>query len=107
MRNAYSFFDLIIKNDLNIVPIVSVDFSLANLTFDESQYCIHTLKEGVQNDYVDSMKRIAASYKHFSKFMLAYGVGARTVAGEGDACNLFSMTDDFRDPVVRSEEELL
>jgi hypothetical protein len=28
--------DLYMKNSLNIVPVVGVDFSLANLTFDES-----------------------------------------------------------------------
>lgn len=44
LRNFHTFLDLHIKNGLNLVPIVAVDFSLANLTFDESQYCIHTLK---------------------------------------------------------------
>jgi len=44
---------------------------------------------------VDALKRVANCYKHFSKFMLAYGIGARTVGGEGPACNLFSMTGDF------------
>lgn len=46
LRNYYTFLDLVIKNDLNIVPIIAVDFSLANLTFDENQYCIHSLKSG-------------------------------------------------------------
>jgi len=36
LRNSYSFFDLTIKNDINLIPVVAVDFSLANLTFDES-----------------------------------------------------------------------
>ena len=36
-RRFYTFFDLKIRNKLNIVPIIAVDFSLANLTFDESQ----------------------------------------------------------------------
>lgn len=44
LRNFYSFLDLHIKNRLNLVPIVAVDYSLANLTFDENCYCIHTLK---------------------------------------------------------------
>ena len=44
LRNFYTFLDLHVKNGLNLVPIVAVDFSLANLTFDESCYCIHTLK---------------------------------------------------------------
>lgn len=34
VRRFYTFFDLILGNQLNIVPIVGVDFSLANLTFD-------------------------------------------------------------------------
>jgi hypothetical protein len=44
LRNFYTFLDLHIKNGLNLVPIVAVDFSLANLTFDENCYCLHTLK---------------------------------------------------------------
>jgi hypothetical protein len=36
--------------------------------------------------------------------MLGYGFGARTVPGEGPACNLFSLTGDFQDPVIESEE---
>lgn len=36
LRNFHTFLDLHIKNGLNLVPIVAVDFSLANLTFDES-----------------------------------------------------------------------
>lgn len=39
--------------------------------------------------------------------MLSYGFGARTVSGEGPACNLFSMTGDFVDPFVHGEEELI
>lgn len=36
LRNFFTFLDLHIKNGLNLVPIVAVDFSLANLTFDEN-----------------------------------------------------------------------
>lgn len=36
-RRHYSYFDLMLKSQLNIVPIVSIDFSLANLTFDQNQ----------------------------------------------------------------------
>lgn len=36
LNSSYSFIDLYVKNQLNIVPIIAVDYSLANLTFDES-----------------------------------------------------------------------
>ena len=39
--------------------------------------------------------------------MLSYGMGARTVDGEGPACNLFATTGDFMDPFVENEDELL
>lgn len=79
LRNFHTFLDLHIKNGLNLVPIVAVDFSLANLTFDENQYCIHTLKPGAPNDYLVALRRVGSCFQNFSKFMLSYGFGARTV----------------------------
>lgn len=107
LRNFYTFLDLHIKNGLNLVPIIAVDFSLANLTFDENCYCIHTLKPGQPNDYIDALRRVCRGFKYFSKFSIAYGFGARTVEGEGPACNLFSMTGDFMDPFVDNEDEIV
>jgi outer membrane protein W len=34
-RRFYTFFDLKLRNQLNIVPIIGIDFSLANLTFED------------------------------------------------------------------------
>lgn len=45
-RRFYTFFDLRMRNQLNIVPIIGIDFSLANLTFDGLRPLIHTLKPG-------------------------------------------------------------
>jgi hypothetical protein len=39
--------------------------------------------------------------------MLAYGHGARTVDGEGPACDMFSMTGDFSDPFIENEDQLI
>ena len=95
------------RNSLNLVPIVAVDYSLANLTFNESCYCLHSLKPGQPNDYLDVLRRVFRSYTKFSDFMLSYGFGARTVKGDGPACNLFSMTGDFMDPFIDGEEQLI
>lgn len=76
LRKYYSFLDLHIKNGLNIVPVVAVDFSLANLTFDENCYCLHTLKAGAPNDYIDVLKNVSNAFHRFSKFNLGLGFGA-------------------------------
>ena len=38
---------------------------------------------------------------------MCYGIGARTQPGEGPACNLFSMTGDFNDPIISTSDELI
>ena len=37
IRQHYTFMDLYMKKSLNIVPIIGIDFSLANLTFEDAQ----------------------------------------------------------------------
>lgn len=49
IRRFYTFFDLVFRNQLNIVPIIGIDFSMANLTMNDASFCIHTLKSGVPN----------------------------------------------------------
>ena len=40
--------------------------------------------------------------------MLSYGVGGRTMKGDGSSCpTLFSLSGDFMDPFVETQEELL
>lgn len=36
LRNFHTFLDLHLKNGLNLVPIVAIDYSLANITFNEA-----------------------------------------------------------------------
>lgn len=67
------------KKSLNIVPIVGIDFSLANLTFEDAQHCIHTIREGLPNDYVDGMAAVNKAYFYFSRFAMIYGFGASTL----------------------------
>jgi len=71
--------------------------------------CIHTLKPGAPNDYVDALKGYYNAYQSISKFMVAYGFGAKTVPkkGESRTCDLFSCTGNFADPYVNSQQELL
>lgn len=92
---------------MKLVPVIAVDYSLANLTFDENCYCLHSLKQGQPNDYLDALRLVYRSYEKFTDFMLAYGFGARTVGGDGPACNQFSMTGDYTEPFVDSEEALI
>ena len=78
IQPSFSFIDYKIHRGLNIIPIVAIDYSLSNLTFDD-QKCIHSLKKGANNDYINVIEHITCAYKNISSHMLAYGMGARTI----------------------------
>jgi len=92
------------------VPIIGIDFSMANLTMNDASFCLHSLKPGVPNDYIEALKGLYESFTCFSNFKLAYGFGARTMErpdGSLDACDLFSMSGDIQDPFVDDLDEIL
>jgi len=103
LRKFFTFFDLYSKNGLNLVPVVAVDFSLANLTFDENCYCLHTLKPGQPNDYLECLEGIQRAFHRYSRYTLGYGFGARNLPGEGPSCDLLSMTGDILNPFISSQ----
>lgn len=108
-RRHYSFFDLQLQCQLNVVPILAVDYSIGNIveTATGLPGCLHSRKPGFGNDYISAMMAVSKSYSQYARFMLAYGVGARTMEGIGPAVDVCSMTGDFTDPFIESQEELL
>ena len=60
--------------------MIAVDFSFGNIIENEDGLpgCLHSRKVGVSNDYISALMAVAKSFSQYSKFMLAYGVGART-----------------------------
>ena len=101
--------DLMQKSQLNIVPILALDFSIGNIVEMESGIpsCLHTLNPGVQNDYLDALLALERSFRRYNRFMMAYGVGARTTQGLGSASELCSMTGDYTDPFIESQTDLV
>ena len=86
------------------MPILAVDFSISNIVEMENGIpaCLHSRKPGYPNEYVQTLIGISKCFKNYSQFKLAYGVGARTMPGLGNASELCSMTGDFTDPFVES-----
>lgn len=91
------------------MPILAVDYSIGNIIENDDGLpgCLHSRKAGLSNDYISSMMAVSKSFSQYAKFMLAYGVGARTMEGNGSSVDICSMTGDFLDPFVESQEELL
>mmetsp|Transcript_10206 Transcript_10206/g.10176 ORF Transcript_10206/g.10176 Transcript_10206/m.10176 type:complete len:128 (-) Transcript_10206:602-985(-) len=87
---------------LEIVPIVSVDFSLSNLTFDERK-CLHTINEDFPNEYRDLITAISKAYKQIAPSTLFYGFGASSVQKKTEVSDLFVGTGDLLNPIVMTD----
>ena len=87
---------------LEIVPILSVDFSLSNLTFDDRK-CIHTVNEDNPNEYRDLITAVSKAFKLISPTSLFYGFGANSVAKKTEVSDLFVGTGDLLNPIVMTD----
>lgn len=94
--------NLIADNLLEIVPLIGVDYSMANLTFDERK-CIHTVNEDRPNEYRDLMQAITKSFKLISPSSLFYGFGANSVRQITEVSDLFVGSGDLLNPVVMTD----
>ena len=63
IRPIFTFLDYKINLNLNIIPVIVVDFSISNLTFKEDSECIHTLKADQENQYITVLQNIIRAYK--------------------------------------------
>ena len=85
------------------MPIVVVDFSMANLIFDEKGQwtgTLHSLKDD-NNDYTDCLHSVQNAFSQWDKNAIGLGLGGKTYNSKhGNASNLFSMTGDITKPII-------
>lgn len=72
------------------MPIIAVDFSLANLTFLDDQ-CLHSTKSDKPNDYKDILKMIGESYSNILNIPV-FGYSAKTTPTAQAAAPIFPLT---------------
>jgi len=96
--------DYKINLGINIIPVIVIDYSLSNLTFQEDNECIHTLKEGADNAYIIALENITKSFKNLSSQMMGFGIGGLTYPKQKSASNIFSLSGDVFDPLFENHE---
>ena len=87
---------------IEIVPMVGIDYSMSNLTFDDRK-CLHSINEDNQNEYRDLLSMVSKAYKQMSPSTLFYGFGANTVRHITEVSDLFSGTGDLLNPIVMTD----
>lgn len=88
------------------IPIIAVDCSLGNLTFDNLK-CMHHFDKIRPNYYVEALKAIESKLTPFYSRMFAYGFGAKIVPKKTKLSSCFSLNGNIFDPTVKTQEELV
>ena len=96
----------ILFSGIKVVPIIAVDYSLGNLTFDNNK-CMHHFDKIRPNYYVEALNQIEARVAPFYSAMLAYGFGAKLVPKKSKLSSCFALNGNIFDPIVKSREELV
>ena len=87
---------------VEIVPLIGVDFSMANLTFDEAK-CLHSINQDKPSVYRNMLQAISKSFKLISPTSLFYGFGANSVMKTTEVSDCFVGTGDLLNPIVMTD----
>ena len=98
-RRRTSFLNLVADSVVQIVPMVGIDFSMSNLTFDERK-SIHSNNEDRPNEYRDLLQAVSKAFKLIAPSALFYGFGANSVMKVTEVSDLFAGTGDLLNPIV-------
>jgi len=96
----------ILYSDLKIVPIIAVDCSLGNLTFDTLK-CMHHFDKNRPNYYIEALSAIESRVAPFYTKMLGYGFGAKVIPKKTRLSSCFALNGNIFDPTMKNKEELL
>uniref|UniRef100_A0A7S3N8N0 Copine C-terminal domain-containing protein n=1 Tax=Euplotes harpa TaxID=151035 RepID=A0A7S3N8N0_9SPIT len=104
LKPVFSFLDYKINLDINIVPVVAIDYSLSNLSFANKRHLIHTLKTDEDNDYISVLRHIMKVYGDLTSFMMGFGMGGKTYPKQHLASDIFALSGNMFNPVFNKEE---
>ena len=105
LKRPISVVSCIQSGDLRVVPIISIDFSMGNLTFSDD-INLHSTNPDRPNDYRDLIKLIASSYANVTNLPI-FGFGAKTSKYSSKATGLFPLTRSIRNPFTPNDDETL
>ncbi len=81
-----------------MIPIIAVDFSMANLTFEDDS-CLHSTQSDKPNNYRDIIKMICENYKNNYNIPI-FGYAAKTNKLSPNQADLFPLSKDLRNPFI-------
>ena len=102
IERPLSIVGIIQSGDLRVVPIVGIDFSLGNLTFEENTV-MHSTNPSKPNDYRSLLRMISHAYRNILNLPI-FGYGSKTNTFSTKTCHLFPLSRSIRNPFTPNDE---
>ncbi len=96
----------ILFSNVKLVPIVAVDCSLGNLTFDNLK-CMHHFDKIRPNLYIEALNAVESRAFPFYSKMLGYGFGAKIIPKKSRLSSCFALNGNIFDPAVKTRDDLV
>lgn len=90
---------------MRVVPIIAIDFSMGNLTFEED-LSLHNADPRVPNDYRDILKMLALNYQNVTNLAI-FGYGAKTLSTQKKSTAMFPLTRNIRNPFTPNDPDII
>jgi len=87
---------------LRVVPIIGIDFSLGNLTFEENTV-MHSTNPSKPNDYRSLLRMLSHAYRNVLNLPI-FGFGSKTNPISNKTSHLFPLSRSIRNPFTPNDE---
>jgi hypothetical protein len=104
--NQVSIIDLL-PDHIHISPVVCVDFSMANLTFQSNGTSVHTPNFAKPNQYRDLLEMVCLNMFSSELFVPVFGYGAKTFPGSSQTAGIFPVSMNMSNPLIPNQEDIL
>jgi len=85
-----------------VVPLIGLDFSLGNLTFEDNTV-MHSTNPSKPNDYRSLLRMLSHAYRNVLNLPI-FGYGSKTNAFSNKTCQLFPVSRSIRNPFTPNDE---
>lgn len=100
--NSVSLFSYFAAKDVKLLPLFGLDFSQANLTFDDN-ICLHRTKEDKPKIYLKLLNKITEAINFWStNYWLPYAFGCKAKPG-APTSNCLALSGDYFEPQINAE----
>ena len=97
--NSVSLFSYFASKDAKVLPLFGLDFSHANLTFDDN-ICLHRTKEDKPKVYLKLLSKISEAIRFFStNYWIPYAFGWKAKPGSPTS-DWLALSGDYFEPQV-------